>query len=291
MGKIARSWRLTKACFHILSRERYLIWFPFLAGLSSLLVVGPLIAGVVVYFVFTRDALNHDDTVGRVTGFASVFLTYFVSYFLATFFNVGLIACVLNRLEGKPASFGLGFRAALDRLGAIAGWALLAATVGMILRLIEQRSEWLGKLVARLLGLAWSLVTFLIAPIIAYEGLGPLAAAKRGANLFRATWGEQLSFRVGTGIFFSIVWFVFFFGMTATAIAVPALTGFASKGSLLLIWILGMVVTAVLGSAVISLVSSCLTSIYNAVLYSYAVKGTLPEQFDEALVPPRSSSS
>jgi TatD family hydrolase len=64
-------------------------------------------------------------------------------------------------------------------------WALLAATVGIILKMIEGRSSIIGKLVAGLIGLAWTLASFLVVPILAFEELGPFEALSRSAELFR----------------------------------------------------------------------------------------------------------
>ena len=45
--------------------------------------------------------------------------------------------------------------------------------------------------------------TFLVVPILALEGLGPLAALDRSSALFRAKWGEQLAGTASIGVLFA----------------------------------------------------------------------------------------
>jgi len=292
MGRIGRSWALTKSCFRILRREKYLAWFPVLSGLSGMLVLAPLIAGAIALAVHGVSSLDQGwfdrhRTELKVGGAAALFLLYFVGYFLSTFFNVGLISCVLSRLEGKPTSFGRGMKTAWSRLGKIAGWAFLGATVGVVLQAIESRVGFLGQLAVRFVGLAWSLVTFLVAPVIAFEGLGPVDAVKRSAALFKQTWGEQLAFRFGIGTALSMLFLLFTLVVVGVGIAVPALTGMAAGGTALGLWVIGLFLFVFASGVALAIVSSCLTSIYHAVLYSYAVTGMLADEFDAGLLPQR----
>ncbi len=291
MGTLARSWALTKACFGILRREKYLAWFPILSGLSALLVLAPVISGAiygVLMLIEQREASGSKELSleWKIGGWAALLGVYFISYFIATFFNVGLISCVLNRLHGKPASLGLGIRAAMSRLRQIAGWALLGATVGVVLQAIEQRVGILGRIVTRFIGLAWSLVTFMIAPVIAFEGLGPVDAVKRSAALFKQTWGEQLAFRIGIGSALSLIFFMFAMLIVCVGVFAVMATG-SSHSTAIGLWVMALAALLVIGGVLLAIVSSCLTSIYHAVLYSFAVTGRSPEDFDASLMPQR----
>ena len=53
--------------------------------------------------------------------------------------------------------------------------------------------ELAARLVGFLGGLAWGLATFFVVPVLAVEGLGPIAAVSRSASVFRHRWGETLS--------------------------------------------------------------------------------------------------
>src|SRR5581483_11173043 len=92
-----------------------------------------------------------------------------------------------------------GFRAAMARLPQIFAWALVSATVGVLLKVIENAHERVGAIIADLLGLAWSIMTFFVVPVLVVERVGPVDAVKRSISLLRETWGEALVGRAGLG--------------------------------------------------------------------------------------------
>ena len=92
----------------------------------------------------------------------------------------------------------------MRRAGKILPWAIISATVSMILRAIEERAGFVGQIVAAIAGMAWAVVTFLVLPIIVIEGVGVRDAIKKSGNLFKRTWGENLAAQIG----FSLIGFV-----------------------------------------------------------------------------------
>ena len=61
-------------------------------------------------------------------------------YFIVVFFNVGLVYCARLILEGEETSFAEGISYAMTRTQTIFAWAALAATVGMILKTIQEKA-------------------------------------------------------------------------------------------------------------------------------------------------------
>jgi hypothetical protein len=106
---------------------------------------------------------------------------------------------VIIRFKGGDPTLVDGFRAAAARLPQIAGWALVAATVWLWLRVIESRSERVGEIVAGLLGMTWSAVPYFVVPVIVIERTGPVDAFRRPVSILRRTWGEALSANFGVG--------------------------------------------------------------------------------------------
>ncbi len=121
-----------------------------------------------------------------------LFLYYYCNYFVIVFFNSALVSYVVMRMNGDHPSVGDGFRAALARWPLIAGWALIAATVGFLLKIIEDRSDKVGQIVAALLGGAWAMVTFLVIPVLVVEQKNPFSALKESTVLLKQTWGERI---------------------------------------------------------------------------------------------------
>ena len=267
MNKIRRTWSLMAACWQILKEDKALLVFPFMSGICCLMLLAS--------FAVPLYATNHWQPPGsdaapvrQVAYYGVLFLFYLCNYFVVIFFNAGIIACATVRLGGGNATVGDGFRAAASRLPAIAGWAVLSATVGLILRMIEDRSKWVGQIVAGLLGVAWTVVSFLVIPVLVVENKGPFAALQESAGLVKKTWGKQVMGGFGFGLIF--------FLLAIPAIAVIVLSVFSGSVALMATCIgLGVIYLVVLG-----LVQSALQSIFQAAVFLYARDGQVPAGFE-----------
>lgn len=274
--KIGYTWRVMGASWEVLKKDKELLLFPLLSGIACLLVLAsfaiPIFATGAHEPLFAGGEEGELTTAQQVTYYGLLFLFYFCNYFVITFFNSAIVACAVHRLMGGDPTFGDGMRAAASRLPQIAGWALVAATVGLILRIIEDKSEKVGRLVAGLLGMAWTVLTFLVVPVLVVERKGPVAAFKKSAALLKKTWGEQLVGNFGFGMIF--------FLLALPAIAIVALgfvlggpvAGFVCLGLAFLYWI------------ALGLVQSALGTIFQAAVYVYAEKGEMPAGFDGELL-------
>jgi hypothetical protein len=187
---------------------------------------------------------------------------YFVASFITIFFNAAMIAAASDRLSGGPGAIGNGLAVAWSRGWQLLAWALLSATVGVIVRAVESRMG-LAAIFARLLGAAWSIMTFFVVPVLVFEGVGPIDAMKRSGGLFRQRWGEQL---VGNGSIGVVLFIAFglctFVAFVLGTVALP----------------LG-IIFAVLAFALLVAVGSAVTAIFNAALYRYAVSGGVSAPF------------
>ncbi len=111
--------------------------------------------------------------------------------------------------EGDP-TLADGLRAADRHLPSILGYSLIAASVGLILNALQERSRKiiLGRIAVGMLGMAWTLISFLVVPVLVLEGVGPVAAIQRSTQLLTQTWGEQIASTFGfgaIGFLFSLV--------------------------------------------------------------------------------------
>jgi hypothetical protein len=274
--KFERSWQIMKASWEILRQDKEILVFPLLSGLSLILILGSF--AVPIFALGGMDMVEritrHNGAVGNLV-VAVAF--YFINYFVIIFFNTAIVACATIRMRGGNPSVGDGLHSAGAHLFEIAGWALVSASVGMLLRMIEERSKLVGRIVAGLLGMAWGITSYLVIPILVNEGKGPMEAFRESARLLKKTWGEEL---IG-GFSFGLIFFL---------LALPAF------GILMAGWIGGKAVTAVLLILVIlylialSVVQAALQGIFQAALYQYAKKGEPPRGFDretlnEAITP------
>jgi hypothetical protein len=151
------------------------------------------------------DHLATGQRNAQVLGVVVAFLFYLAQYFVIFIANTALVGVAMNRLQGGTATVGDGFRIAAQRVGPIFGYALIAATVGMILRAIASRGGAVGQITASLFGLAWNLATYLVVPILVVENVGPIEAIQRSVSLLKRTWGEQIVGNLGIGAVFGLL--------------------------------------------------------------------------------------
>jgi hypothetical protein len=263
MGRIGLGWQLTKTSLRVLRRDKELLIFPLVSGLALLLILGGFLGGMVAAFGF-------DVFLGGASSLLliPVFIVYYIAaFFVAIFFNAAVVGAATIRLNGGNPTLGDGLRIARENLGRIFLWALFAGTVAMILRAIQQRTGILGRIALGLVGVAWSLATYFVVPVLIYEKLGPWAAVKRSAHIFKATWGETIvgGFSMGA-IFF----------LAGLAGLLPLLLGWAVAGIAGLL--IGLVV-AVVYWIILGLIVSASSSILVAALYRYATTGNVAEDF------------
>ncbi|MET0773856.1 MAG: DUF6159 family protein [Candidatus Limnocylindrales bacterium] len=256
MGGIA----MARASWAVLRQDRKLMIFPTVSFVITALV------SIGFFTPFWGSGAFMDLVTGRIDLVMVLvgFLYYLTVYSVVIFCNVAVVAGALIRLEGGEPTLGDGFSAAFDRLPAIVGYAAIAATVGMVLRYISERTGPIGRLVLGGLGVAWSLATFLVAPVLVVEGVGPVKAISRSASLLRSTWGEQVAGNIGIGLVFGIAGVL-------VAVAAAVLFGALIEVSLVLGILVGVVALAIIAG--LALLATTLQAVFTASVYRYAVTG------------------
>ena len=266
MGKFSRTWRLMGASWDVLKQERKLVVFPMLSGLASALIIASF--WVPLFNQHTLLAL-HNGGPQQTGAYTLLFLFYFLLYLTTIFFNCALIACALDHMNGGHPTIGYGLRAAWERFPQIVGWALVASTVGLVLRAIEQRVGFVGRIVVGLLGMAWSVTAFLVVPALIAEKRGPIEAYKESVSLLKRSWGEQVIGNVGFGLIFGIL------GILPAVILGAVLLSAFPEAHLVIIGF------GVIYFVALMLMQSTLHSIYQAAVYRYAADGEAPPGFSK----------
>ncbi|MEO8359982.1 MAG: DUF6159 family protein [Vicinamibacteria bacterium] len=272
--RLSNSWSLVKASATVLRADKELMVFPAISSLLSILVLITFAVPSFMAGLFDATALKESGF--PLAGYVVAFLFYVVQYFVIFFCNTALVGAALIRLRGGDPTVADGFRIAGSRVVPILGYALISATVGMILRAISERSGWIGRLVVSFIGLAWNVATFLVVPVLAAENIGPIDAVKRSSEYLRKTWGEQIIGNAGMGSVFGLMSFGTILVGTVLMIAAAM-----SQSAVLM----GLVAAGViLTMLAIALVSATLGGIYSAALYRYASEGDAGQFFSPAMV-------
>ena len=271
MGKIARTWSLMADSWEVLKLDKSLVLLPFISGICCMLLLASF--AIPIWATGAWHPPGHDaETQRQILYYGTLFGFYVANYFIVVFFNAAIVSCAATRMGGGNPTIADGLRAAASRLPVIAGWALVSATVGLILQIIEDRSDRIGQIVAGLLGMAWTLMTFLVVPILVIEDKNPIAALQESTGLLKRTWGEQL---VGN----------FSFSGIFLLLALPAvgliILGFTLGSTIALVACVGLAVVYLI---LLSLIHSALQAIFQTALYLYARDGVAPAGFQSEVL-------
>ncbi len=189
MRRFKQGWELTKKSWALLRSNRELFRFPIYGGLGAIAII----------LVTVLPGIYLIDDGQRVVGAILVAIGLYGSAFVSVYFGVALASTADEIFHGRPATIADGFAVARSHVGAIAGWAAVAALVGTLIALIQQSGSIGEAILGSLIGAAWSLISFMAVPVITFEGTGPLTTLKRSATIFKERWAGQISGNVAIG--------------------------------------------------------------------------------------------
>lgn len=255
-----------KASWAVLQHDRELAVLPILGALASLAVV----LGIGLPIWLSTDGIDDGGSSGSepMLWIGGIIILFAVTV-ITVFFNAAVVSGARERFSGGDPTISSAIKGAFSRLHVIVPWAILALTVGMIIRLIQSSDNIVARILGSLLNMAWGVLTFLVVPILVVEQTGPFQSLGRSGELLRHTWGENLIAQVGFGII----------GFVAAIPGIIIIAIGASAGSV------GAVVGVTIGFAWIALVSvviSTLTAIFQMALYLYATTGQVPMGFEQS---------
>lgn len=196
--RFSNGWTIAKNSFKVLRENRQLIVFPVLSGISIILIFASFFTVVLGIAGWNVDNMRDLGTVGS---YVVLFIFYIINYFVIVFFNMALVHCTSLYFKGEEVTIRKGIDFSMSRIGSILAWAVFAGTIGAVLKIIQENVGALGKIITGIIGVVWSIATFFVVPVIAYENLGPIGAFKKSANLMKEKWGE----RIGAGFSFFLI--------------------------------------------------------------------------------------
>jgi len=259
MNSISRGFRLAKASWGVVRDDRELLILPIISFVCSLVVVAGFALGIVGVGIPKQGQSVKPGV--YVLGF----LMYVALAFVSIYFNAAVIGTAMKRLKGEPATIKDGLALARRHIGTIFVWAVVTATVGMILRTLQEGSGLVGRILLGIIGIAWTVLTFFVVPVLLYEDLGVGAAIKRSGSIFRQRWGEQFigNATIGIAIFLIAIPIVLVGGLIAAAAP-----------------IVGIPFLVIAIGALMAIGAAC-TGVFNAALYRYATTGESSGAFSE----------
>lgn len=266
MATFSNSMQIVKESFSVLQKHKKLVIFPVISGILSLLLVGAII---VPGFFLTRGP---DWSSPSAVFYVFLAIFYVLASFVVIFFNTGLIYCARVALQGGEPSVGDGFANAARHLPRIIGWALISATVGLVLRTIRDRGGIVGTVLAGLISVAWNVITFFVIPVMIFEEEGVIDSIKESAGIFKRTWGENLMARFSVGLVF------FLLGLIGI---VPGLLVLLTRSAAVIVPVWLVIIAYFI---VLMVISGALNGVLATALYGYATTGQVPSAFNEETI-------
>ena len=269
MNRFSATWSLMKSSLTVLLEDKKMLLLPIFSGICTL-IVGLTFILPLVFSGGLRSFAIFESLPGWMM-FITIFLFYYLNYFFIIFFNSGAILYAIMHIRDKNPTFGVVFNQLRDRMPHLLGWTAIAATIGIIINSIENQSDFVGKLVAGLIGLSWTVTSFLVLPVLVIEQKGPLESLKESAGMLKKSWGEQLIGHFSFGLIFVALL------IGAAIITLPLFF----LGEIFIF--IGFVILIIFG-LILGILQWILQSIFMATLYLYVRENRLPGSFTHSQI-------
>jgi len=281
---IGRGWKMSKLSMSVVKKDPELLVYMIICGFLSLVAM----IGISMPQYLGQSWAT--DSEGNMTpaymGF--VFLGYMVISIVVTFWNSAIVANSHIRLTGGDPKFMDGVSVAMSKIHIIIIWGIIAGTVGLLLKMLNQAARdqkggaAIFAMILTAIGAAiWWMMTFFMIPHMIIEGKGLGESLKSSKAMFYKSWGENITSGMGIGLitgFFVIVIAVLTFGMMIVL------------GPL---WFVGLIIGA-LGISLAIAWGNAAEQVAVTALYLYSKNGEMPQiyqdlgmkQFHMAINPP-----
>jgi Family of unknown function (DUF6159) len=273
VGTFKASWLLTKEAFRFLRADTELFLVPIVATL----ILTALFA-ILILIVLATGMVSATPTQSLYTIQSTIFLigSYILSAYVVALAKGAVTHTVVVRVNNGNATLGESLRASLWRTPALVLWALISSTVGLLLRQLTGRSEFMSRLLTGMFGVAWNIATYFVVPAIMIEKKGVFTAMSRSVSVFKQTWGETLTLSISLSLFFVVVQG----GLLALFIGSLLLTLTLHQPA----FFLAGTVLWIIFASIAFILQSVLSSIVTTLLYVYATASVPPQNFNNELL-------
>ena len=262
---------LTKKSWAVIKENRYLLAFPVIGFLASLIPLA-------IFWIPAGLLWLNDQT---AAGIALAIIGAFANQIVLSIASGGLVAAADTELSGGDSSIGHGISRSIARLMPLIGWALIGTVINIIVGFIRGNNQNGAASALRNIAAAgvlsmWSLITFFVVPFIMLDGQGPIGAIKKSFALFKEKWGTQIFGGVRIG------------GVIGLATVLPGILlvvlGFFATNldnSTLLAGGIFLIVLGILLFMVGALLISTMRGIFSVVLFRFAKDGVIEGGFTD----------
>ena len=264
---ISRGWKMSKLSMSVVKKDPELIVYMFICGFLSLLAMIGMSLPQYLEQAWAVDA--EGQMTGAYMGF--VFTGYMVISIVVTFWNSAIVANSHIRLTGGDPKFMDGVSAAMSKIHIIVLWGIIAGTVGLLLKILNQtaRNQKGGAAVFAMILTAigaavWWMMTFFMIPHMILENQSLGESLKSSKSMFYKSWGENITSGLGIGLIG---------GFFVVLIAILTFVMAVALGPL---WFIGVGIGAI-GIAIALAWTNAAEQVAVTALYLYSKNGEMPE--------------
>lgn len=268
---IGRGWKMSKLSMRVVMKDPELIFYTILCGIMSLVT---MVSISIPQFLEQSWAIDSNGNITPLYG-VFIFLGYMIVSIVVTFWNSAIVANSHMRLTGKNPTFADGISAATKKLPIIIVWGIIAGTVGLLLKMLNQAAQnkkggaaVLAQILTMVGATIWWMVTFFMIPHLIIEGKGVRESFSSSKSMFFNRWGENVSAGMGIGLV------TFFFGAIIVVISLGLMLALGP------LWYIGL---GIGGVAIATLIawSNAAEQVAITALYLYTKNGQMPELYRE----------
>jgi len=276
VGRIKAGWILFKEAWGYLQSDKEMVFIPLVTAILNILLFGFLMT--IFFFLVLNGtfSISSEGETSSVGEYIFYFFIYLIGAFTLALSQAGVAHTVYTRAHGGDATLGESLKVAFSHWASLLLWSAITSTVGLILRMIAERSKLLGRIVVALFGVAWSILTYFVVPAIVLDKKSAPAAIGHSAKVLKQTWGEAAVSNISLSIVFFFVYILLILATFGLFIF------FASLSSVyVFLFILPIVI---IGFIIVALIQSALESVVKTLLYIYASEGVVPPNFNPILL-------
>jgi len=276
IGRMKAGWLLFKETWRFFRADSEMMWIPLITSFINLVLFGLVVAGF--YFVLsgTGYTLPEEGEALSVTEYAFIFICYVIGAFTLALSEAAIANTVYTRVHGGNATLAGSLRLAFSHSVSLLLWSIITSTVGLVLRMIAERSRIMGRIVVALLGVGWSILTYFVVQAMVIDKKSAFASIGKSGQVFKKTWGETIVSNISIGVVFMGIYMVLFlsaFGLMIFALLSEFWIGLIALGILFFLVFVSL-----------CLIQSAMNGILKTLLYIYASEGTIPPNFNHELL-------
>jgi len=276
VGRIKAGWILFKETWRYFRADSEMIWIPLITGFVNFVLFGILAVGFYFFLASTGYTLPEDADAISLPEYVFIFLCYVIGAYSLALSEAAIANTVYTRVHGGNATLGDSLRSAFSHSASLLLWSLITSTVGMLLRMLAERSKVLGRIIVMLLGVAWSALTYFVVPAMVIDKKSAFGSLGKSKDVFKTTWGETIVSNFSIGVVFLGV------HISMLIVAVGLMIFMAMYEFWIPMIVLG--VLYVFAVVAVSLLQSAMNGILKTLLYIYAAEGTMPPNFNQELL-------